>query len=136
MIQKFVLETTLHQEESVSLHKARGLETKISVNTEGKHSNAHTPVEMVIGSLGSCLIINTQRFFKNKELKLKDINMTLNGYRDQSIPKLIKIEYFMTIDFDESVDIDLEELKEFISKKSTTYRTLEDSVEIIGEIKK
>ncbi|BBE31454.1 hypothetical protein OSSY52_15950 [Tepiditoga spiralis] len=134
MIQKFVLETTLHPEESVSLHKARGLETKISVNTEGKHTHAHTPVETVIGALGSCLIINTQRFFKAKELNFKDIKMTLNGYRDPSIPKLVKIEYFMKIETNETINLD--ELKEFISKKSTTYRTLEDSVEIVGEIEK
>jgi uncharacterized OsmC-like protein len=132
-LQEFKLKTKFLPEESVALHLSRNLETKISVNPERKHKNAHTPVEMVIAALGSCLMINLQRFLLNEKIKYSDIEMELKGYRDPELPKLIKIEYSIKVDGNLE-KYDLEKVRSKIENKSTTYNTLKDSVEIIGKI--
>ena len=132
-LQEFKLKTKFLPEESVALHAARDLETKISVNPNRKHKYAHTPVEMVIAALGSCIMINLQRFLLDERIKYSDIEMDLKGYRDPEIPKLVKIEYSIKVDGNLK-EYDLEKLKLKIEKKSTTYNALKDSVEIIGKI--
>ncbi|WGS64328.1 OsmC family protein [Marinitoga aeolica] len=132
-LQEFKLKTKFLPEESVALHIARDLETKISVNPDRKHKNAHTPVEMVIAALGSCVMINLQRFLLDEGVKYSDIDMELKGYRDPEIPKLVKIEYSIKVDGNLK-EYDLEEVKAKIEKSSTTYNTLKDAVEIIGKI--
>lgn len=133
-MQEFMIKTEFVPEESVSRTHARDVTTAISVNTEGKHETALSPVEIVIGALGSCFTINVQRFAKIKDIAVGKIEVSLKGYRDQSIPQLVKIEYVLEIDanLDEKT---VQKLKEFIETKSTTYNTLKNSVEISGIIK-
>lgn len=88
---------------------------------------------MVIAALGSCIMINLQRFLLDERIKYSDIEMDLKGYRDPEIPKLVKIEYSIKVDGNLK-EYDLEKLKLKIEKKSTTYNALKDSVEIIGKI--
>ncbi len=57
-MQEFMIKTEFMPEESVSRTHARGVTTAISVNTEGKHETALSPVEIVIGALGSCFTVN------------------------------------------------------------------------------
>ncbi len=135
-LQEFVIETEFKSEDSLAVNKSREIKTNISVNTEGKHAKAHSPVETVIGALGSCFLINLQRYFKErgKEISNSDVQIILKGYRDPQIPKLVKIDYEVGINRD--LDFDVDELKGFMESASTTYRTLENSVEISGKIQK
>ncbi|WP_129409755.1 OsmC family protein [Marinitoga lauensis] len=98
-----------------------------------KHKNAHTPVEMVIAALGSCVLINLQRILLEKNIEYSDISMELKGYRNPEIPKLVKIEYYIKVDGNLE-GLNLEEIKNKAERKSTTYNTLKDSVEIVGKI--
>ncbi len=133
-LQEFLIKTELVPEKSVALTHARDIETMISVNTEGKHETAHSPVEVIIGSLGSCLTINVQRFAKMMNLSLGKIEVSLKGYRDRSIPQLVKIEYILSVESDADEET-LDKMKEFIENKSTTYNTLKNSVEISGIVR-
>lgn len=133
-MQELVIHTEYKPEVDLAVNKTRDIELNISINTEGKHSHAHSPVETVIGALGSCLLINVRRYFKMHNLDLSDMKMTLKGVKDPSIPKLVIIEYLLEIDG--SKTFDTSELKNFIETKSTTYNTLKDSVAIDGEIRK
>lgn len=136
-LQEFVIETEFRSEDTLALNKSRGIATHISVNTEGKHTRAHSPVETIIGALGSCFLINLQRYFKEKrgkEISNSDVQIILKGYRDPQIPKLVKIDYEVGVNKD--LDFDAGELKKIMESSSTTYRTLENSVEISGNIQK
>ncbi len=133
-MQELVIHTEYKPEVDLAVNKTRDIELNISINTEGKHSHAHSPVETVIGALGSCLLINVRRYFKVHNLDLSDMKMTLKGVKDPSIPKLIRIEYLLEIYGSKTFDTN--ELKTFIETKSTTYNTLKDSVSIDGEIRK
>ena len=135
-LQEFVIETEFKPEGSLAVNKSREITTNISVNTEGKHAKAHSPVETVIGALGSCFLINLQRYFKKrgKEISSSDVQIILKGYRDPEIPKLVKIDYEVGVN--KELNFNADELKKFMESSSTTYRTLENSVEISGDIQK
>ncbi len=133
-LQEFVIETEFKSEDSLAVNKSREIKTNISVNTEGKHTKAHSPVETVIGALGSCFMINIQRYFKQrgKEVSNTDVQIVLKGYRDPKIPKLVKIDYEVGIN--KNLNFDAGELKNFMESSSTTYRTLENSVDVSGNV--
>ncbi len=135
-LQEFLIETQFKADETLALNKGREIVTTVSVSPTGSHPAAHSPVETIIGALGACFLINLQRYFNEKQKKLtdSDVHMELKGYRDPSIPKLVKITY--VVEINDKFEFDPETLKEFMEKQSTTYRTLENCVEISGEIKK
>jgi uncharacterized OsmC-like protein len=127
------MKTKFLQDEAVALHMSRNLETKISVSPNQKHVNAHTPVETVIAALGSCVLINLQRFLIDENIKFEDIDMELKGYRDPTTPKLVRIDYYINVKGNLK-GYDLEKVKYEMERKSTTYNTLADSVEINGKL--
>ena len=133
-LQEFVVETELNSNDGVASNKSRGIITNISADRDGKHAKAHSPVEVIIGALGSCFFINIQRYFQEKgeEISNSDVQMILKGYRDPEIPKLVKIDYEVLIN--KELEFEPNKLKEFMELGSTTYRTLESSVEISGKI--
>ncbi len=135
-LQEFLIETQFKADKTLALNKGREIITTVSVSPTGSHPAAHSPVETIIGALGACFLINLQRYFNEKQKKLtdSDVHMELKGYRDPSIPKLVKITY--VVEINDKFEFDPETLKEFMEKQSTTYRTLENCVEISGEIKK
>ncbi len=135
-LQEFVIETEFNSADSMAVNKSREITTSISVNTEGKHTKAHSPIETIIGALGSCFLINLQRYFQKsgQELLNSDVQIILKGYRDPQIPKLVKINY--EIGVSKGFNFDIDELKEFIESSSTTYKTLEKSVKISGNVKR
>ncbi len=135
-LQEFLIETQFKADETLALNKGREIVTTVSVSPTGSHPSAHSPVETIIGALGACFLINLQRYFNERQKKLSDsdVHIELKGYRDPTIPKLVRINYVVKIN--DEYEFDLETLKEFMEKKSTTYRTLENCVEISGEIQK
>ncbi len=135
-LQQFVVETQFKPDDSIAVNKSREIETVISVNPDGNHIKAHSPVETVIGALGSCFLINLQRYFKEKgrEISDKDVQIILTGYRDPQIPKLVKIDYEVKVN--SGLDFNEEDLKKFMAPSSTTYKTFPGTVDISGKVMK
>lgn len=67
--------------------------------------------------------------------RLRGVEVVLRGVRQESPPKLSRIEYTLTIDTDED-DRRLALLHQNVMKFGTVYNTLLPGTELIGRIKR
>ncbi|BBJ29035.1 OsmC family protein [Athalassotoga saccharophila] len=122
-------------QDGIAIAQARDIKVISDVRDDGTHPYGFSPAEIIGNALGSCLLINAQRIAKKMRMNFSDLSIDLNVYRQEDIPKVVKIEYTIHIKTDGSEE-QLEKLFDYTSKYSTTYNTLKDSVEIFGKIER
>jgi len=95
--------------------------------------DAMNPVELLLGALSACLIKGAERVLPVLDFKLNGIEVNLHAVRQDSPPKLLSIDYVITVDTDES-DRRLELLHTNIRKYGTISNTLALAVPLTGTI--
>lgn len=95
--------------------------------------DAMNPVELLLSALSACLIKGAERVLPMLEFKLRSMDVTLHAVRQDSPPKLLSIDYVITVDTDEP-DHRLELLHTNIRKYGTISNTLATSVALTGKL--
>jgi uncharacterized OsmC-like protein len=96
-------------------------------------SDAFNPVELLLGALSACLIKGAERVLPVLGFDLRGIEVRLHAVRQDSPPKLLSIDYLITVDTDEP-DNRIELLHTNIRKYGTISNTLALAVPIAGRI--
>ena len=95
--------------------------------------DAFNPVELLLGALSACLLKGAERVLPVLGFDLRGIEVSLHAVRQDSPPKLLSIDYLITVDTDEP-DNRIELLHTNIRKYGTISNTLALAVPIAGRI--
>ena len=97
--------------------------------------DAFNPAEMLLASLAACLLKGAERVTPMLKFDLRGIEISLHGVRQDSPPKMVRIDYEIVIDTNES-DQRLDLLHRNLRKYSTISNTLAEATELVGTIRR
>lgn len=95
--------------------------------------DALNPAELLLAALSACIIKGAERVLPVLGFALRGLEVRLHAVRQDSPPKLLSIDYVITVDTDEP-DARLELLHTNIRKYGTISNTLALAVPITGRI--
>jgi uncharacterized OsmC-like protein len=95
--------------------------------------DAFNPAELLLAALAACILKGAERVLPMLDFKLRGLSVELHAVRQDSPPKLISIDYVITVDTDETAHR-LELLHTNIRKYGTISNTLALAVPIAGQI--
>ena len=95
--------------------------------------DAMNPVELLLAALSACLIKGAERVLPMLTFELRSMDVKLHAVRQDSPPKLLSIDYVITVDTDEPAHR-IELLHTNIRKYGTISNTLALAVPIDGRI--
>lgn len=96
-------------------------------------SDAFNPAEMLLAALAACIIKSAERAVPMLGFNMRGMTVKLHALRQDAPPKIISIEYLVTVDTDES-DRRLDLLHKNIRKYGTISNTLALAVALDGQI--
>jgi uncharacterized OsmC-like protein len=97
--------------------------------------DAFNPAEMLLASLAACLLKGAERVTPMLAFDLRGIEISLHGQRQDSPPKMVRIDYEITVDTDET-DQRLDLLHRNLRKYGTISNTLSEATELVGTIRR
>jgi uncharacterized OsmC-like protein len=95
--------------------------------------DAFNPAELLLASLAACILKGVERVAPMLDFAFSGISVTLHGTRQDAPPKMLRIDYAVTVETSES-DQRLDLLLRNIQKYGTIHNTLAGSVAITGTI--
>jgi uncharacterized OsmC-like protein len=95
--------------------------------------DALNPAELLLAALAACLLKGAERVLPLLDFRLRGIDVRLRGVRQDSPPKLVAIDYVITVDTDEP-DHRLELLHTNLRKYGTISNTLAPAVALTGTL--
>jgi uncharacterized OsmC-like protein len=95
--------------------------------------DAFNPAELLLASLAACLLKGAERVAPMLGFELRGMDVSLHGVRQDSPPKMLRIDYEITVDTDET-DQRLELLHRNLRKYGTISNTLAEVTELVGTI--
>ncbi|MCA1300813.1 OsmC family protein [Stappia indica] len=97
--------------------------------------DAFNPAEMLLASLAACLLKGAERVTPMLNFDLRGIEVSLHGVRQDSPPKMVRIDYEIVLNTDES-DQRLDLLHRNLRKYGTISNTLAEATELVGTIRR
>jgi len=97
--------------------------------------DAFNPAEMLLASLAACILKGAERVIPMLAFELQGIEVNLHGSRQDSPPKMVRIDYEIVVDTAES-DARLDLLHRNLQKYGTIYNTLAGAAELVGSIRR
>ena len=97
--------------------------------------DAFNPAELLLASLAACILKGTERVVPMLSFDLRGIELSLRGVRQDSPPKMVRIDYEIVVDTDES-DARLDLLHKNLRKYGTITNTLAGATELTGTIRR
>lgn len=117
-----------------SLAQSKQAEITLDTDLLGR-DDAFNPAELLLGALSACMIKSIERVCPIIQFDLKGVEIKLTGYRQDSPPKMQRIEYEIIVDSDETPR-KLELLHTNVKKYGTVYNTLLLSTDLNGILHK
>lgn len=109
---------------------------RIELDTDlAGRDDAFNPAETLLASLAACMLKGAERVAPMLRFDLRGIEITLHGQRQDSPPRMTRIDYEIAVDTDEP-DHRLDLLHRNIRKYGTITNTLADAVELTGTIRR
>ena len=109
-------------------------EARIVLDTDmAGRPDAFNPAEMLLASLAACILKGTERVIPMLQFDLRGIEVSLHGFRQDSPPKMIRIDYEILVDTDET-DQRIDLLHKNLQKYGTITNTLAEATELVGAI--
>jgi uncharacterized OsmC-like protein len=96
-------------------------------------ADAFNPAELLLASLAACILKGTERVIPMLGFSLRGIEVSLQGQRQESPPRMVRIDYQIAVDTDES-DQRLDLLHRNLQKYGTIHNTLSGATEVSGTI--
>lgn len=97
--------------------------------------DAFNPAEMLLASLAACTLKGAERVVPMLKFDLRGIEIRLHGVRQDSPPKMIRIDYEIVVDTDET-DARIDLLHRNLQKFGTIYNTLAGATDLSGTIRR
>ena len=111
-------------------------EAVLQVDTDPQgRADALNPAELLLASLAACIIKGAERVLPTLGFRLAGLEVRLHAVRQDSPPKILAIDYVITVDTDEP-DHRIELLHTNIRKYGTISNTLALAVPIDGSIRR
>lgn len=116
--------------------EAAAKDARIVLDTDmAGRDDAFNPAEMLLASLAACILKGAERVIPLLNFDLSGIEVGLEGTRQDSPPKMIRIVYEIVVDTEET-DARLDLLHRNLQKYGTIYNTLADAAELSGSIRR
>jgi len=97
--------------------------------------DAFNPAELLLASLAACILKGAERVIPLLKFDLRGITVSLHGVRQDSPPKMVRIDYEIVVDTDENEQrFDL--LHRNLQKYGTIYNTLSAATELVGTLRR
>ncbi len=96
---------------------------------------AFNPAELLLASLAACLLKGAERVTPMLTFDLRIIEISLHGVRQDSPPKMARIDYDIVVDTDES-DQRLDFLHRNLRKYGTISNTLAEATGRVGTVRR
>ena len=96
--------------------------------------DAFNPAEMLLASLAACMLKGAERVAPMLDFNLRGMEVSLHGQRQDSPPKMVRINYEIVVETDET-DQRLELLHRNILKYGTISNTLVEATKLVGTIR-
>lgn len=117
-----------------SLAKTKQAEIVLDTDVAGR-VDAFNPAELFLASIAACMIKGIERVTPMLDFRLRGVEVSLHGERQDSPPKMVSVIYVLTVDTDES-DQRLDLLHKNVRKYGTISNTVAESVNLTGEIRR
>lgn len=98
-------------------------------------SDAFNPAELLLASLAACMLKGAERVVPMLKFDLRGIEVSLHGQRQDSPPRMVRIDYEIIVDTQED-DHRIDLLHRNILKYGTISNTLAAATELSGTIRR
>ncbi len=98
-------------------------------------ADAFNPAELLLAALGACMLKNIERVAPILKFEFRAVPISLQGERQDTPPKMQRVQYWIGIDTDES-DHRLDLLHRNVQKYGTVFNTIAENAELIGRIER
>lgn len=117
-----------------SVAMAKCAEIPLDTNLDGRE-DAFNPAELLLTSLSACMLKSIERVAPILKFDFRGVAVRIRGWRQDAPPKMVRIEYTVWVDSDES-DRRLELLHENLKKYGTVFNTLAQGCEMAGTLRR
>lgn len=117
-----------------SLAFCKEAELLLDTDVDGR-LDAFNPAELLLAALAACMIKGIERVAPILHFQMRGVEVVIHGVRQDSPPKMARIEYVLTVDTEES-DTRLALLHTNVMKYGTVYNTLTAGTELTGRIRR
>ena len=109
---------------------------QIELDTDlGGRTDAFNPAELLLAAVAACMIKGIERVSPMLDFQLTGVRVELHAVRQDSPPKIISIDYVLTVDTGES-DQRLELLHKNVRKYGTISNTVAAATALNGVIRR
>jgi uncharacterized OsmC-like protein len=126
--------TAIRMDAHGSLARSKDAEIVLDTDINGR-ADAFNPAELLLAAVAACMIKGIERVTPTLHFRLRGVEVLLRGVRQDSPPKMVSIEYTLTVDTDEN-DRRLELLHQNVMKYGTVYNTLAAGTALSGTIRR
>jgi len=115
---------------------ARCKDAEIVLDTDIKgRVDAFNPAELLLAAIAACILKGIERVAPMIHFEYRSVNVAVHGVRQDNPPKMIRIDYTLSVDSDEN-ERRLELLHENVRKFGTIYNTVAAGTELSGTIRR
>ena len=105
---------------------------QLDVDPAGR-TDAFNPAELLLAAVAACMLKGIERAAPMLKFSLRAAALRVNGVRQDSPPRMLRVDYELAVDTEES-DARLDLLHRNLQKFGTVYNTLSAAVELTGTI--
>jgi uncharacterized OsmC-like protein len=117
-----------------SVARCKGAEIVLDTDIKGR-VDAFNPAELLLAAVAACILKNIERIAPMIHFEYRGVNVAVRGVRQDSPPKMIRINYTLTVDTDEN-ERRLDLLHENVRNYGTIYNTVAAGTELTGAIRR
>ncbi|MEQ1610424.1 MAG: OsmC family protein [Hyphomonadaceae bacterium] len=117
-----------------SLATAKDAEITLDTDVNGRR-DAFNPAELFLAAIAACMIKGVERAIPMLKFNLRGVEVKLHGVRQDSPPKMIRIDYELIVDTDE-IDRRLELLHYNVRNYGTISNTVAEATKLEGVIRR
>jgi uncharacterized OsmC-like protein len=111
-------------------------DAKIILDTDLKgRPDAFNPAELLLAALSACMIKGIERVMPILKFQLRGVEIRINGVRQDSPPRMERIDYEIIVDTDEA-DHRLDLLHNNVKKYGTVFNTVAPGTELAGVLRR
>lgn len=115
-----------------SLARCKNAGITLDTDVNGR-DDAFNPAELLLAAVAACMIKGIERIMPMLKFSLRGVDVVLRGVRQDSPPRMVRIEYVISVDTDEN-DERLELLHKNVQKFGTIYNTVAAGTELVGQM--
>jgi len=117
-----------------SLSRCKDAEITLDTDLAG-NPDAFNPAELLLAALSACMIKGIERVTPLLHFSLRDVEVRVNGVRQDVPPKMESISYEIIVDSDEP-DRRLELLHDNVKQYGTVFNTVAAGTQLTGVLRR